>query len=65
MVQVLLIAHLFITPFFAVGFTNARFWAGVYAFTSVFSLWCIQYIAIELEQPFGDGVNNLDLAYAQ
>ena len=31
----------------------------------MFSLWCIQYIAVELEQPFGRGVDDLDLASAQ
>eukprot|EP00746_Dinoflagellata_sp_MGD_P082864 gnl/MRDRNA2_/MRDRNA2_32933_c0_seq1.p1 gnl/MRDRNA2_/MRDRNA2_32933_c0~~gnl/MRDRNA2_/MRDRNA2_32933_c0_seq1.p1 ORF type:complete len:658 (+),score=77.43 gnl/MRDRNA2_/MRDRNA2_32933_c0_seq1:206-2179(+) len=65
MVWILLLAHLVITPFYVVSFTNANFWAGVYSFTSVFSLWCIHYIAMELEQPFGDGVNNLDLASSQ
>eukprot|EP00746_Dinoflagellata_sp_MGD_P014694 gnl/MRDRNA2_/MRDRNA2_132349_c0_seq1.p1 gnl/MRDRNA2_/MRDRNA2_132349_c0~~gnl/MRDRNA2_/MRDRNA2_132349_c0_seq1.p1 ORF type:complete len:529 (-),score=62.40 gnl/MRDRNA2_/MRDRNA2_132349_c0_seq1:209-1795(-) len=65
MVWVLLCTHLFITPFYAVSFTNARFWAGIYSFIAVFSLWSIQYIAIELEQPFGDGADDLDLAYSQ
>eukprot|EP00746_Dinoflagellata_sp_MGD_P019977 gnl/MRDRNA2_/MRDRNA2_146440_c0_seq1.p1 gnl/MRDRNA2_/MRDRNA2_146440_c0~~gnl/MRDRNA2_/MRDRNA2_146440_c0_seq1.p1 ORF type:complete len:439 (-),score=71.13 gnl/MRDRNA2_/MRDRNA2_146440_c0_seq1:47-1363(-) len=65
MVTVLLCVHLFITPFYAVGFTNARFWAAVYSFVTVFSLWCIQFISVELEQPFNDGIDDLDLVNSQ
>eukprot|EP00746_Dinoflagellata_sp_MGD_P144837 gnl/MRDRNA2_/MRDRNA2_77541_c0_seq1.p1 gnl/MRDRNA2_/MRDRNA2_77541_c0~~gnl/MRDRNA2_/MRDRNA2_77541_c0_seq1.p1 ORF type:complete len:690 (+),score=105.27 gnl/MRDRNA2_/MRDRNA2_77541_c0_seq1:69-2138(+) len=65
MVWLLLGAHITITPFYAVAFTNATVWAGLFAFIAVFSTWCIQFIGIEMEMPFGDNTDDLDLASAQ
>merc|ERR1719473_1756237 len=65
MVSVLLVCHLFMSPFYAAAFSNSRFWAGIFSGVPVFSLWCIEFIARELEQPFGDGIDDLDLAISQ
>ena len=50
---------------YAVAFTNATVWAGLFAFVAVFSTWCIQFIGNEMEMPFGDNADDLDLASAQ
>lgn len=65
MVSVLLLCHTILSPFFAVSFSNSRIWAGMFSFLPVFSLWSIQCIARELEQPFGKGADDLDLPGAQ
>eukprot|EP00746_Dinoflagellata_sp_MGD_P003688 gnl/MRDRNA2_/MRDRNA2_107149_c0_seq1.p1 gnl/MRDRNA2_/MRDRNA2_107149_c0~~gnl/MRDRNA2_/MRDRNA2_107149_c0_seq1.p1 ORF type:complete len:733 (-),score=90.35 gnl/MRDRNA2_/MRDRNA2_107149_c0_seq1:858-3056(-) len=65
MVSLLLLCHTILSPFFAVSFSNSRIWAGMFSFLPVFSLWSIQCIARELEQPFGNGVDDLDLPGAQ
>eukprot|EP00746_Dinoflagellata_sp_MGD_P086047 gnl/MRDRNA2_/MRDRNA2_34040_c0_seq1.p1 gnl/MRDRNA2_/MRDRNA2_34040_c0~~gnl/MRDRNA2_/MRDRNA2_34040_c0_seq1.p1 ORF type:complete len:629 (-),score=68.06 gnl/MRDRNA2_/MRDRNA2_34040_c0_seq1:193-2079(-) len=61
----LLVVHFIMTPFYAASFTVSRPWAGLFGFASVFSVWCIQFIGVELEQPFGDDRDDLDLAGSQ
>merc|ERR1719261_2090481 len=40
-------------------------WCGALTFISVFSFWCINYIAAEIEMPFGDDLNDLPVAELQ
>jgi len=41
------------------------YWAGILSFIVTFSFWGITYIAVELEQPFGDDANDLPLHQMQ
>lgn len=65
MIYLLLFAHACFTPFFMVNFTNHWMWASTFAFISVFSLWIIAFIAIEIEMPFGSDGENIDFPSAQ
>lgn len=56
---VLMLIHWLITPFVAASSSNHWSWAFVMAFTSVLCLWSLSFIAAELENPFGDDVNDL------
>lgn len=61
MVTVILLIHLGITPVFIATWTTHWIWAGVFAFVSVFTMWSINFIAAEIEQPFGGDVNDIDI----
>eukprot|EP00746_Dinoflagellata_sp_MGD_P021574 gnl/MRDRNA2_/MRDRNA2_150397_c0_seq1.p1 gnl/MRDRNA2_/MRDRNA2_150397_c0~~gnl/MRDRNA2_/MRDRNA2_150397_c0_seq1.p1 ORF type:complete len:423 (-),score=74.38 gnl/MRDRNA2_/MRDRNA2_150397_c0_seq1:56-1324(-) len=56
---VLLWVHWIITPFVAAATPGHWSWSFVMAFTSVLCLWSVNFIAGELENPFGDDVNDL------
>merc|ERR1719217_1415983 len=40
-------------------------WCAILTFISVFCYWCINYIAAEIEMPFGDDANDLPVARLQ
>jgi len=65
MIQYLMIFHAMVTPIISSLIMYNWRWAGMLAFSSVFSLWCINYIAMEIEQPFGDHHNNLPVIQMQ
>eukprot|EP00927_Polykrikos_kofoidii_P013231 TRINITY_DN1575_c0_g1_i2.p1 TRINITY_DN1575_c0_g1~~TRINITY_DN1575_c0_g1_i2.p1 ORF type:complete len:558 (+),score=68.77 TRINITY_DN1575_c0_g1_i2:78-1676(+) len=58
--DVLLILHWVIVPFVTCQWVQKVIWAGVFCFIQVFVLWSLNYIAIELENPFGFDANDLD-----
>lgn len=60
MTIVLLFMHSLMTPLVVCIYTGHWSVAGVFTFASVFLLWCINFIAVEIEQPFGDDANDLD-----
>merc|ERR1712241_310874 len=64
-IWVLLVIHLSLTPFFMVPVTSHWIWAGFSAFITAFSMWAIHFIAQEIEHPFGDDDNDVDLPLAQ
>merc|ERR1719460_514346 len=65
MVTFLLIIHFFcIATICAVSVERIE-WAGILSFSTVLSYWSINYIAIELEMPFGEDPNDLPLADMQ
>eukprot|EP00746_Dinoflagellata_sp_MGD_P034746 gnl/MRDRNA2_/MRDRNA2_18304_c0_seq1.p1 gnl/MRDRNA2_/MRDRNA2_18304_c0~~gnl/MRDRNA2_/MRDRNA2_18304_c0_seq1.p1 ORF type:complete len:468 (+),score=51.90 gnl/MRDRNA2_/MRDRNA2_18304_c0_seq1:391-1794(+) len=51
--------------FFCVTLSSSRLWAGLFCFVPVLFLWSIEFIAKELEGPFGRCVDDLDLEAAQ
>jgi len=44
---------------------NSKWWAGGLSFATVFGFWCINYIAAEIEMPFGDDENDLPVPSLQ
>merc|ERR1719193_1942168 len=58
-IQYLMIFHAMMTPTIASLIMYNWRWAGTLAFSSVFSLWCINYMAMEIENPFGKHYNSL------
>lgn len=61
MIMVMLFFHAIITPFICAATVETTGWAGVITFVVTFSYWSILYIALELEMPFGDDLNDLPL----
>merc|ERR1719468_1465485 len=61
MITFMLLLHWIITAFICAASVDQTFWAGILSFIVTFSFWSINYIAVELEQPFGDDPNDLPL----
>jgi len=61
MITFMLLFHWAITAFICAASVERTFWAGILSFIVTFSFWSINYIAVELEQPFGDDPNDLPL----
>lgn len=59
MTTVLLLFHLMLTPLLMIEWTSGAGWAFAWSFTVVLGSWCINFIAVELEQPFGGDINDL------
>lgn len=58
---VVLLIHTVFTPVFTVVLLKQWYWVGTYTFLSVFAFWSLNYVATELECPFGDDENDLPL----
>eukprot|EP00929_Paragymnodinium_shiwhaense_P036038 TRINITY_DN19363_c0_g1_i1.p1 TRINITY_DN19363_c0_g1~~TRINITY_DN19363_c0_g1_i1.p1 ORF type:complete len:627 (+),score=121.55 TRINITY_DN19363_c0_g1_i1:129-2009(+) len=61
MITVMLLFHWLITPLICATTVGSSHWAGFLCFVVTFSYWSINYIATELEMPFGDDLNDLPL----
>eukprot|EP00747_Dinoflagellata_sp_TGD_P014676 gnl/TRDRNA2_/TRDRNA2_123634_c2_seq1.p1 gnl/TRDRNA2_/TRDRNA2_123634_c2~~gnl/TRDRNA2_/TRDRNA2_123634_c2_seq1.p1 ORF type:complete len:301 (-),score=26.89 gnl/TRDRNA2_/TRDRNA2_123634_c2_seq1:19-921(-) len=61
MITVMLMFHWCITPLVCASSIDSPIWTGVLCFVVVFSFWTINYIAVELEMPFGPDANDLPL----
>eukprot|EP00929_Paragymnodinium_shiwhaense_P019086 TRINITY_DN13129_c0_g1_i1.p1 TRINITY_DN13129_c0_g1~~TRINITY_DN13129_c0_g1_i1.p1 ORF type:complete len:543 (-),score=80.97 TRINITY_DN13129_c0_g1_i1:158-1786(-) len=59
--SLLLVMHWVLTPLLMCLWAGSAPSAFVFAFTPVFSLWCIHLIASEIEMPFGTDYNDLPL----
>mmetsp|Transcript_32228 Transcript_32228/g.73696 ORF Transcript_32228/g.73696 Transcript_32228/m.73696 type:complete len:649 (-) Transcript_32228:121-2067(-) len=56
----LLVMHWIITPFVTNQWVNSWPWACIFVFIQAFVLWALNFIAIEIENPFGTDPNDLD-----
>jgi putative membrane protein len=65
MITCMLIFHWFSTGFVCATSIAMPFGAAFLSFMVVISFWSVNYIAIELEMPFGDDANDLPLADMQ
>mmetsp|Transcript_25196 Transcript_25196/g.78475 ORF Transcript_25196/g.78475 Transcript_25196/m.78475 type:complete len:559 (+) Transcript_25196:79-1755(+) len=61
MITVMMIVHWFVTPLLASQVLDSRVAAGFTSFFVTFAFWCLIYIALEIDQPFGDDENDLPL----
>jgi len=59
MTVVLTMLHWLITPCICSAIAVNPFWAGIFSFIMVLSVWSINFIASEIEQPFQDDANDL------
>jgi len=57
--ELLLVLHWIVTPPLMCMWVTSPLWTGILAFVQVFFLWSLNTIATELENPFGDDVNDL------
>merc|ERR1719171_827585 len=65
MIAFMLFFHWLVTPIIAATTMQTWYWAFMLSFIVSFCYWTINYIAVELEQPFGDDVNDLPLVEMQ
>lgn len=63
--DLLLILHWLIVPCVTTQWTTSPFWASVFVFIQVFILWALNFIAVEIENPFGTDENDLNGRYMQ
>eukprot|EP00747_Dinoflagellata_sp_TGD_P150775 gnl/TRDRNA2_/TRDRNA2_177151_c10_seq1.p1 gnl/TRDRNA2_/TRDRNA2_177151_c10~~gnl/TRDRNA2_/TRDRNA2_177151_c10_seq1.p1 ORF type:complete len:624 (-),score=107.99 gnl/TRDRNA2_/TRDRNA2_177151_c10_seq1:504-2375(-) len=61
MITVMLMFHWIVTAVVCAASLDSPFWVGILCFVVVSSFWSINYIATELEMPFGDDANDLPL----
>jgi len=61
MVTCMLLFHWVMTPITCAALVDNPYWAVVLTFVVVFAFWCINYIGLELEMPFGEDPNDLPL----
>lgn len=62
MMTVFLTIHWAATPFFSALLTDSVTFSCTFTFVSVFAYWSINYIASEIEMPFGSDPNDLPMA---
>jgi hypothetical protein len=56
----LLCLHWLMVPFIVCQWVTKPWWAGLFCFIQVFTLWTLNLIAVELENPFGTDANDID-----
>jgi len=61
MIMVMLILQTMLTPVLAAVTSQTSWWAGLMTFITVLAFWCMNYIAAEIEQPFGEDHNDLPI----
>eukprot|EP00927_Polykrikos_kofoidii_P074581 TRINITY_DN70593_c0_g1_i1.p1 TRINITY_DN70593_c0_g1~~TRINITY_DN70593_c0_g1_i1.p1 ORF type:complete len:588 (+),score=97.10 TRINITY_DN70593_c0_g1_i1:47-1765(+) len=62
MIVVMLTLYTVVAPIIAAHLCTHAWWAAVITFVCMLALWSIDYIAAEIERPFGDDFNDLPLA---
>eukprot|EP00927_Polykrikos_kofoidii_P021137 TRINITY_DN20114_c0_g2_i1.p1 TRINITY_DN20114_c0_g2~~TRINITY_DN20114_c0_g2_i1.p1 ORF type:complete len:658 (+),score=121.31 TRINITY_DN20114_c0_g2_i1:128-2101(+) len=63
--DVLLMLHYFLTPFVLTPWVVRCHWAAFFGFMQIFTFWVLNFIAAELENPFGSDDNDIDGAQLQ
>jgi len=61
----LLIMHWLVTPLVVSQWVSAPSWGALFSFIQVFIYWCLNLIAVEIEQPFGMDANDIDASTMQ
>lgn len=61
MITVMLLFHAVVTPVVCASMLDTWFLAGLITFVVITAFWSINYIAIELEMPFGGDANDLPI----
>mmetsp|Transcript_19783 Transcript_19783/g.35877 ORF Transcript_19783/g.35877 Transcript_19783/m.35877 type:complete len:623 (-) Transcript_19783:87-1955(-) len=56
----LLALHWLVVPFVISQWVTSAAWAAIFVIIQVFILWALNFIAIEIENPFGSDPNDLD-----
>lgn len=56
----LLVIHWLFVPFVVSQWVSRPWWAAMFSFIQVFTFWCLNLIALELENPFGTDANDID-----
>jgi len=65
LVSSMLLLNTVLTPWICGNGMESRWWAAGLTFAEVFGFWSINYIAVEIEMPFGDDHNDLPIPELQ
>lgn len=65
LISCLLLVHLFLTPFVVSAFVQNHWWSAMITFVPVFGMFSVNSVATELEMPFGDDDNDLNMKHFQ
>jgi len=63
--DILLLLHSLITPFLVSQWVSSPLWASIFSFIQVFVFWSLRYIALEIENPFGQDANDINASEMQ
>jgi hypothetical protein len=64
-IRLLLIVHSLFTPLMMTQIVKSKIFAAILSFLPIFGMYCINFIAGELEMPFGSDENDLPLKHFQ
>lgn len=65
LISFLLLIHLVLTPFVVSAFVQNHWWSSIVTFIPVFGMFSVNFVATELEMPFGDDDNDLNMKHFQ
>mmetsp|Transcript_35598 Transcript_35598/g.83222 ORF Transcript_35598/g.83222 Transcript_35598/m.83222 type:complete len:480 (-) Transcript_35598:172-1611(-) len=65
LISMMLFLNIFLMPFLIVCLTRSKFWAPIFSFVPIFGFASLNFIGVELENPFGDDANDLPLEHFQ
>lgn len=63
--ECILMMHWIVAPLVVAQWATHPGWAGFFTFIQVFVLWSLNFIAVEIENPFGKDDNDLDFGHMQ
>lgn len=61
----LLLLHCFLTPMIITAVVKSKVLAAIFTFIPIFGLYSLNFIAVELENPFGTDANDLPMSHFQ
>merc|ERR1712039_218185 len=65
LLSILLFLHMIMTPVMISNLIESWPWACIFTFVPIFGMFSLNFVAIELENPFGDDDNDLPLLHFQ
>merc|ERR1712176_448380 len=66
LISFLLLVHVLLTPFMVSAIlAESPVWATIFTFMPIFGMFYLNFVAVELENPFGDDDNDLPLDHFQ
>lgn len=65
LITMLLCLHMFLTPLMMCALLRSRVWTPLFTFVPMFGMFSINFIGVELENPFGNDANDLPLDHFQ
>lgn len=65
LIAILLFLHILLTPLMISCLIQSKIWAPLFTFVPIFAMFSVNFIGVELENPFGTDDNDLPLAHFQ
>lgn len=65
LISVLLLTHCILTPVMLAALIRSPIWCAIFSFLPIFGMFYLNFVGVELENPFGDDDNDLPLDHFQ